>query len=168
MKRASFVVALLGCVFCALPTAHASGSYGAVVEKGVRGCTTDHETGIVICFESPTVNARSRGVFLQVWPAASHHFRSGDGATVMLRVRSLSAERAGTPVAGQQVISYAARADRVLPLLGCRDDLRFHASHGTTRLESIVSECTPRRGGVESDDVTPDPRRDRLSVGVRD
>ena len=144
MKRASVVVVvLLSSVFCGLPTAHASGSYGAVVEKGMRGCTTDHETRIVICFEAPSVNAQSRGLFLDVWPAAGSSFGRGGTTSATMRVRSVSVT-AGTPRAGRPVTTYVARADRVLPLLECRDDFRFRASNGTIRLQSVVSDCRPR------------------------
>lgn len=131
MKRASvFVVVLLCAAFGIPPMAFAAGSYGAVVEKGVRGCTTDNDTGIVICFEAPSVNAQSRGVFLEVWPAASPYFGWGHPPTATLRVRSVSVTVA-TPPAGRPVITYLARADRVLSLLECSDGLRFHASNGT-------------------------------------
>ena len=144
MKRASVVVVvLLSSVFCALPTAHASGSYGAVVEKGMRGCTTDHETPIVICFEAPGVNAQSRGLFLDVWPTAGSSFGPGGSTSATMRVRSVSVQ-AGTPQAGRPMISYVVRTDRVLPLLACRDDFRFRASNGTVRLQRVVSDCTPR------------------------
>ncbi|HSF99067.1 MAG TPA: hypothetical protein VLA55_10280, partial [Ornithinibacter sp.] len=144
MKRASVVVVvLLLSVFWTLPTADASGSYGAVVEKGVRGCTTDHETGIVICFESPSVNSESRRVFLRLWPAASPHVGWGDAAAAMMRVRSVSVT-VGPPDAGRPVIAYVARADRVLPLLGCSDGFRFRESDGAIRLQSFVSDCKPR------------------------
>ena len=47
MKRAWVVViVVLYAVFGIPPSAFASGSYGAVLEKGVRGCTTDDLTGI--------------------------------------------------------------------------------------------------------------------------
>jgi len=143
MKRAAVVVILLLCaVFGIPPTAFASGSYGAVVEKGVRGCATDDLTGIVICFESPSVNLRSRGVFLQLWRAASPYFDWGHTNTATMRVRSVSVT-AGTPQAGSPVVTYVARADVLLPLLVCRDDLRFHASNGRIWPERIVSDCEP-------------------------
>jgi hypothetical protein len=141
MTRATVVVAvLLSSVFWTPPTAQASGNYGAVVEKGLRGCTTDHESRIVICFEAPGVDAQSRRVFLQVWPAASPAYGRG-GTTATMRVRSVSVT-AGTP--GGHVHSYVARAERVLPLLECRDDFRFQAFNGTVRLHDVVSACTPR------------------------
>jgi hypothetical protein len=144
MKRASVVVVvLLFAVFWTLPTAHASGSYGAVVEKGMRGCTTDHETGIVICFESPSVSPQSRVAFLDVWPAAVPYLGWGATTAATMRVRSVSVT-AGPPHAGRPAISYVARTDRVLPLLECTDDFRFHASNGTVRLQSFVSDCRPR------------------------
>ena len=144
MKRASVVVGALVCaVFGVPPTAFAAGSYGAVVEKGLRGCTTDNETGIVICFEAPSVNAQSRGVFLEVWPAASPYFGWGHPPTTTLRVRSVSVTDATSP-AGKPVITYLARADRVLSLLECSDGLRFHESNGTIWLQSKVSDCEAR------------------------
>jgi hypothetical protein len=120
----------------------ASGSYGAVVENGVRGCTTDDATGIVICFEAPTVDPHSRGVFLQVWPAARAYFGRSHADAVTLRVRSVSVT-AGTAQASTTGITYVARADRVLPELTCSDDFRFHGSHGSVQLESLVSACKP-------------------------
>ncbi len=143
MKRASVVVSVLLCaVFGIPPTAFASGSYGAVVEKGVRGCTTDDLTRIVICFESPSLNLKSRGVFLQVWQAASPSFGWGHTNTATMRVRSMFVT-AGTPPAGRPEVTYSARADLVLPLLTCRDDFRFHASNGSIWPEPIVSACKP-------------------------
>ena len=143
MKRASVVVVfLLWAVFGTPPTAFASGSYGAVVEKGVRGCATDDLTGIVICFEAPSVNPESRGVFLQVWRAASPYLGWGHTNTATMRVRSVSGT-AGTPQAGRPVVTYVARADLVLPLLACRDDFRFQASNGSIWPERIVSDCKP-------------------------
>ncbi|GAA4412907.1 hypothetical protein GCM10023168_35290 [Fodinibacter luteus] len=144
MKRASVVVVALVCaVFGLPPAAFAAGSYGAVVERGLRGCTTDDETGIVICFEAPSVNAESRDVFLEVWPAATAYFGWGRPATATMRVRSVSVTVA-TPRAGRTVMTYLARADRVLSLLECSDRLRFHSSNGTIRLQSLVSDCEAR------------------------
>lgn len=142
MKSASGLVVVLCALFGVPPMAFASGSYGAVVENGVRGCTTDDVTGIVICFEAPSVNPHSRGVFLQVWPAARGYFGWGHPDAVTLRVRSVSVT-AGTPQAGTPVITYVARADRVLPELVCSDDFRFHRSNGSAQLESLVSDCKP-------------------------
>ncbi|MEO7423166.1 MAG: hypothetical protein ABIU87_12325 [Ornithinibacter sp.] len=144
MKRASVAVVVVLCaVFGIPPTAFAAGSYGAVVEKGVRGCTADDQTGIVICFEAPSVNPRSQGVFLQVWQAVSPYLQWRTTDTATLRVRSVSVG-AGTPQEGRPVTTYAARADRVLPLLACNDDFRFQASNGNIRLVSIVSDCKAR------------------------
>ena len=143
MKRAWVVVIVVLCAVLGIPpSAFASGSYGAVVEKGVRGCTTDDLTGIVICFESPSVNPKSRGVFLQVWRAASPYFDWGHTNTATMRVRSVSVT-AGTPQAGRPVVTYVVRADVLLPLLTCRDDFRFHASKGRTWPERFVSDCEP-------------------------
>ena len=142
MKRAPVVVLVLLWAVGIPPTASASGSYGAVVEKGVRGCATDGPTGIVICFEAPTVNPKSRDVFLQLWRAASPSLGWGHTNTATMRVRSVSVT-AGTPQAGRPVVTYVARADLVLPLLACRDDFRFHASNGRIWPERIVSDCKP-------------------------
>ena len=143
MKRASVVVSVLLCaVFGIPPTAFASGSYGAVVEKGVRGCTTDDLTRIVICFESPSVNLKSRGVFLEVWQAASPSFGRSHTNTATMRVRSMFVTT-GTSPAGRPVVTYSARADLVFPLLACREDFRFHASDGSIWPEPIVSACKP-------------------------
>ena len=144
MKRAAVVVVpVLLCVFCTLPTAQASGTYGVVVEKGMRGCTTHHETGIVICFEAPSVNAQSRGIFLDVWPAASPSVGWAGSTSATMRVRSVSVTVATSP-AGREEISYVARTDRVLPLLECSEEFRFQASNGTIRLQGLVSDCEPR------------------------
>ena len=142
MMRAPGVVVVLSALFAVPPMASASGSYGAVVEHGVRGCTIDDETGIVICFEAPNVNPQSRGVFLRVWPAASIYFGGGHTDAVTVRVRSVSVS-AGTPPAGTSVITYVARADRVLPPLECSDVFRFGASNGRSQLQSVVSDCKP-------------------------
>ena len=143
MKRASVVVSVLLCaVFGIPPTAFASGSYGAVVEKGVRGCTTDDLTGIVICFESPSVDLKSRGVFLEVWQAASPSFGWGHTNTATMRVRSMFVT-AGTSPSGRPVVTYSARADLVMPRLACRDDFRFQSSNGSIWPERIVSDCKP-------------------------
>jgi hypothetical protein len=143
MKRASVVVVfLLWAVLGTPPTAFASGSYGAVVEKGVRGCATDDLTGIVICFEAPSVNPESRGVFLQVWRAASPYLGWGHTLPATMRVRSVFVT-AGASQAGRPVVTYVARTDLVSPHLECRDDFRFHASNGSTWPERIVSDCKP-------------------------
>lgn len=144
MKRASVVVLLLLCsVLWAPATAHASGSYGAVVEKGLRGCISDDETGIVVCFEAPSVNPESRAVFLQAWPAASPSFVWGATTTATLRVRSV-VMTVRNPPEGESVITYVAHVDRVMPLLACSDDLRFRSSDGSVRLQRVVSDCMPR------------------------
>ena len=143
MKRAWVVVIVVLCAVLGIPpSAFASGSYGAVVEKGVRGCATDDLTGIVICFESPSVNLKSRGVFLQVWRAASPYFGWAHTNTATMRVRSVSVT-AGTAQAGRSVVTYSARADLVLPRLACRDDFRFQSSNGSIWPERIVSDCKP-------------------------
>lgn len=143
MKRASVVVVVLLCsVLGTPPTAHAAGSYGAVVEKGMRGCTTDHETGIVMCFEAPSVNPESREVFLQVWPAAIPYVARGGTTAATMWVRSVVVA-AGIPRAGRSDITYLVRVDRVLPHLACSDEFRFHASDGSILLQGVVSDCTP-------------------------
>ena len=144
MKRAAVVVVVLVCsVLGTPPMAHAAGSYGAVVEKGIRGCITDNELGIVICFEAPSVNPESRAVFLHVWPAASTYFGWVGTTTATMRVRSVVVA-GGTPQAGRSEITYLARVDVVLPLLACSDDLRFRSSNGSIRLHRAVSDCKPR------------------------
>ncbi len=103
MKRAAVVaIVLVSAVFGVPPSALASGSYGAVVEKGVRDCTTDDLTEVAICFEAPSVDLRSRGVFLQVWRAASPYFawshaHTGHhaGAISVPHGRDLSSRQAG-------------------------------------------------------------------------
>ena len=145
MKRASVVVVLLVCsVLWTPPTAHASGSYGAVVEKGLRGCITDDsEPGIVVCFEAPSVTPEARALFLQAWPAASPYFAWGATTTATMRVRSV-VMTGRTPSAGRSVITYVARVGRVMPRLACSDDLRFQSSDGSIRLLRVVNDCTPR------------------------
>jgi hypothetical protein len=141
MKRASVVVVfLLWAVLGTPPTAFASGSYGAVVEKGVRDCTTDRGSGVVICFESPSVNSQSRGMFLQAWRTAHLYLARWDTGPAMLRVRTMSASAAISPL-GRRVITYLASTDLVTPELVCRDDFRFLASDGAVRLESFLSAC---------------------------
>ena len=142
-RRTSALVSLLCSVLWTPSTAHASGSYGAVVEKGLRGCISDNGTGIVVCFEAPSVNPESRALFLQAWPAASPFFVRGATTTETLRVRSV-VMTARTPPAGESEVTYVARVDRVMPLLACSDDLRFHSSDGSVRLQGVVSDCTPR------------------------
>ena len=143
MKRAAVVaIVLVSAVFGVPPSALASGSYGAVVEKGVRDCTTDDLTGVAICFEAPSVDLRSRGVFLQVWRAASPYFAWSHANTATMRVRSVS-RTVETSQAGRPAVTYIARADVVSPLLACRDDFRFRASNGSMWPERIVSDCQP-------------------------
>lgn len=150
MKRAPVVVVVVLCaVFGVPPTASAAGSYGAVVEKGVRGCTAEDQAGIVICFDAPGVNRRSQGVFLQVWRGAGPYLGLRPTDTAMLRVRSMSVA-AGIPEEGRTVITYVARADRVLPLLACNDHFRFQGSNGDIRLVSFVSDCKPAEAAVRS------------------
>ena len=121
-------------------TASAAGSYGAVVEKGVRGCTTDPQSGVVICFQSPSVDALSRRMFLQVWRAADFSPARWDAgpATLFVRAVSVSAE---SPPASRPVFTYLASADLVRPRLACREDFWFQASDGVVRLESFASDC---------------------------
>ena len=143
MNRTSVVMALLcAAVLGFPPTASAAGSYGAVVEKGVRDCTTDWDSGVVICFESPTVDSPSRGMFLQAWRTAHPHLARWDTGPAMLRVRTMSAS-AAIPPGGRRVLTYLARTDLVMPELVCRDDFRFLGSDGAVRLESFVSACKP-------------------------
>ena len=147
MARESVVIAaVLGAVVGMPQTASAAGSYGAVVEKGFRGCTTAPQSGVVICFRSPSVNSQSRDMFLQVWRAADFHPAPWDTgpATLFVRAVSVSAESptASAP-ASRPVLTYLADADLVLPQLACREDFRFQASDGVVRLESFVSACTP-------------------------
>jgi len=143
MNRASVVVVGVLCAVLGMPqTASAAGSYGAVVEKGVRGCTTESESRVVICFESPGVNSRSRSMFLQAWHATHHYLPRWDSGPATMRVRTMVAVPGSQPV-NRQVAAYRATTDLVTPRLACRDDLRFHAWDGVVRLESLVSDCTP-------------------------
>ena len=143
MNRASVVVVGVVCAVLAVPqTASAAGSYGAVVEKGVRGCTTESESRVVICFQSPGVDSRSRGIFLQAWHATHHYLARWDSGPATLRVRAMVAVPGSQP-ASRPVATYLATADLVMPRLACRDDFRFHASDGVVQLKSVVSDCKP-------------------------
>jgi hypothetical protein len=143
MNRTSVVMALMCAAALGFPpTTSAAGSYGAVVEKGVRDCTVDRDSGVVICFESPSVNSQSRGLFLQAWRTAHLHLARWDTGPAMLRVRTMSVSAAISP-RDRRVITYLASADLVLPELVCRDDFRFLASDGAVRLESFLSACQP-------------------------
>jgi hypothetical protein len=139
MNRASVVVLGVLCAVLGMPqTASAAGSYGAVVEKGVRGCTRESESRVVICFQSPGVNSRSRSIFLQAWHSTNHYLARWDSGPATLRVRTVVAVQGSRPVG-----TYVATADLVMPRLACRDDFRFHASDGVVQLRSFVSDCQP-------------------------
>ena len=143
MNRTSVVMALLcAAVLGFPPTASAAGSYGAVVEKGVRDCTTDWDSGVVICFESPSVNSHSRDMFLQAWRTAHFHLARWDTGPATLRVRTVSVTAASLS-GGRPVLTYLASADLLMPELACHDDFRFVASDGAVRLESFLSACKP-------------------------
>src|SRR6478735_8887690 len=143
MNRASVVVVGLLCAVLGMPqTTSAAGSYGAVVEKGVRGCTTDPASRVVICFESPSVNSQSRGMFLQAWRAAHVYLARWDTGPPTLRVRAVTVTAASSPTS-RPGLTYLATADLVMPQLACRDDFRFQASDGVVQLESFVSACKP-------------------------
>lgn len=141
MTRGAVVIAVLLCAVVGMPqTTSAAGSYGAIVEKGVRGCATDRESGVVICFESPSVNAQSRGMFLQAWRASHLYLARWDTGPVTLRVRTVSVS-AQSPPGSRPVLTYIASADLVMPHLACREDFRFRVSAGVVRLENLVSAC---------------------------
>jgi hypothetical protein len=133
------VAALLVAVVGAPQTASAAGSYGAIVEKGMRGCTTDPESGVVICFESPSVDSPSRGTFLQAWRAADVSFPPWDDVPAALFVRAVSVSAQGTP-AGRPVFTYA-RADLIMPRLACREVFWFQSSDSAVRSVNHVSTC---------------------------
>jgi len=143
MKRQSVVMVALLCAVVTLPqTTSAAGSYGAIVEKGFRGCLTDSRSGVVICFQSPTVNSQARGVFLQAWRSAPVHLAgSGSGPTTLF-VRAVSA-RASSPQDGPPVVTYLASADLVGPDLACTADFRISGVDGVERLEGLVIACSP-------------------------
>lgn len=143
MNRGLIVLAALSCAAIAVPqTAAAAGSYGAVMEKGVRGCTADQDSRLVLCFESPSVNQESRAMFLQGWPAAHLSLARWDTAAATLRIRSVSVLAPRVTTSGP-VLSYLARADHVTPDLACRDNFQFESSEGAVRLTSLVSACKP-------------------------
>ena len=143
MKRDAVVIAALMCVVVGMPqTAAAAGSYGAVVEKGVRGCTAAPGSDLVICFASPSVNSQSQGLFLQAWRSAHLYVARWDTGPAMLRVRDVSVSAQGLP-ASPPALTYRAAADLVMPELRCRDEFRFHAAKGVARLRSIISVCEP-------------------------
>jgi hypothetical protein len=108
------IAALLGAVLGMPQTASAAGSYGAVVEKGMRGCTTDPQSETVICFESPGVSLRSRDLFLEAWRAAhvSPTRRVAGPATLYVLTSCVRAER---PPAAGAVPTYLAGAAVVAP-----------------------------------------------------
>ena len=143
MRRLSLViVALVGAVVGMPQTTSAAGSYGAVVEKGFRGCATDPASGVVICFESPSVSSQSRNAFLQAWRAAHFHPTRSDAGAATLFVRTVSVTAEG-PQASRPVLTYVATADLVMPDTACREDFRFRASYGVVQLVSVVITCTP-------------------------
>ena len=139
MKIERVVVVALLCAVVGMPqVSSAAGSYGAVVEKGFRGCTIAPESGVVICFQSLTVNSRSRGMFLQASRAADLSLARWDTgpATLFVRAFSVSADRPPSH-------TYLASADLVMPRLACRGDFRFRVSEGVVGLESFAGACTP-------------------------
>jgi hypothetical protein len=143
MNRTSVVMALMCAAALGFPpTTSAAGSYGAVVEKGIRDCAIDRDSGVVICFESPSVNSQSRGLFLQAWRTAHLYLARWDTGPAMLRVRTMSVSAVISP-RDRRVITYLVSTDLVTPELVCRDDFRFLGSDGAVRLESFVSACTP-------------------------
>ena len=143
MRRLSLViVALVGAVVGMPQTTSAAGSYGAVVEKGFRGCATDPASGVVICFESPGVSSQSRSAFLQAWRAAHFHPTRSDAGPATLFVRTVSVT-AESPQASRPVVTYVATADLVMPDTACREDFRFRSSGGVVQLVSVVITCKP-------------------------
>lgn len=143
MNRASVAVVALLCAVVGMPqSASAAGSYGAVVEKGVRGCTDNPVSRIVVCFESPTVNSPSRGMLLPTWRAAHFYLGPWDTGPVTLRVRAVS-KTTTLPSGSRPVLTYLAKADHVTPEMSCRDDFQFESSDGVVRLTSVVSACKP-------------------------
>ena len=143
MQTKAVVLAARLCAVVGMPqTAAAAGSYGAVVEQGVRGCTTAPGSDLLICFDSPSVSSQSQGLFLQAWRSAHLYVAGWDSGPAMLRVRDVSASAQGPP-ASPPALTYRATADLVMPELRCCDEFRFHASNGVARLGSIISVCEP-------------------------
>ena len=143
MKRQSVVTVALLCAVVGMPqTTSAAGNYGAIVEKGVRGCVTDPRSGVVICFESPTVNSQSRSAFLQAWRSVHLHPVRSDAGPTTLFVRTVSVGAASTQDS-RPVLTYLASADLVMPEMACTADFRFRASDGVMRLTSLVIACLP-------------------------
>ena len=143
MNRALVVVVVLSCAALGMPQASsAAGSYGAVVEKGVRDCATEWESGVVICFESPSANYLPHGAFLKAWHAAHFYLARSDTSPATVRVRAVSVSVKGLP-GGRPVLTYLARADLVMSDMACREDLQFQASNGDVQLESLASACEP-------------------------
>lgn len=139
IKRQLVVVAALLCAVVGMPQmSSAAGSYGAVVEKGFRGCTTAPESGVVICFQSPTVNSRSGGMFLQAWRAADLYLARWDSGPATMFVRAVIVSADSPPA-----LTYVASADLVMPQLACREEYRFRALDSVVRLESVAIACTP-------------------------
>ena len=106
MTRASFVIAASLCAAVAMPqTAAAAGSYGAVVEKGFRGCATAPESAVVICFQSPSVSSQSKGRFLQAWRAVDFCLAPWNTEPATWYVRAVSVRNEGLP-ANRPVLTY--------------------------------------------------------------
>lgn len=143
IKSQSLVMVALLCAVVALPqTTSAAGSYGAIVEKGFRDCLTDSRTGVVICFQSPTVNAQSRRVFLQAWRAAPVHLAGSDSGPATLFVRAVSAS-AARHHDGAGVVTHHASADLVMEDMACTADFRIRAVDDVVRLGGLVVTCLP-------------------------
>lgn len=150
MKTASVVAVVLSCSVLGSPQgASAAGSYGAIVERGVRDCTTAPQSALVICFESPSVDSDSRDTFLQAWRAAPPTLTLWDSGARMVRVRAVSATSTSAP-SGRAAFTCLARADHLARDLVCRDDFGFQASQRVVRMERFASACEPRSKGMAS------------------
>jgi hypothetical protein len=152
MRTASVVAVLSSCAVLGNPQgASAAGSYGAVVERGVRDCRTAPHSTLVVCFESRSVNSDYRDIFLRAWRARPPTLTPWNGAATMLRVRAVSATGTSAP-SDRAVLRYLARADHLTGDLLCRENFRFRfeASQRVVRMGSFTSTCEPPRNGMTS------------------
>lgn len=136
------LVAVL-CAVVGMPqTASAGGSYGAVVEKGLRGCTTDPTAGTVICFESPTVSPLSRLLFLKSWRAAHFDFPAWGARPTTMSVRTVAVGSAASPGGRPPLLSHATSADLLMSGRTCSAEFHFRTSNGVLHLQRLISVCT--------------------------
>lgn len=115
---------------------------GAVVEKGVRGWAADWKSGVVFCFQSPSVNYLPHGGLLEARHSAHFYLARSDTSPATARLHAVSVCSERLP-GGRPVLRYLARADLDTPEPACRADLRFQAYTGVVRVEGVASACEP-------------------------